>query len=79
MSEASTQIDCDTCPVKGLHCDECVMTAFLAIESGELPLDAVERRAVSVFAGAGLITPEEAQSATARTEPADGAAWASVG
>jgi hypothetical protein len=73
------QIDCETCPVKGLQCDECVVTALLTISPGEVPLDAVELRAVSVFAGAGLITAEEAGSAVARVEPGDGAVWASVG
>ena len=78
MSDLSTQIDCETCPVRGLQCDDCMVTAFLAIESGELPLDAVERRAVSVFAAAELITVEEAGAAVARPEPG-ASSWASVG
>lgn len=79
MDDMTTQIDCATCPVRGLQCDECMVTAFLAIGSGEMPLDPVERRAVNVLAGAGLISGEEAQGAVARSEPGDRASWASVG
>ena len=53
-------MDCDTCPVRGLRCDDCVVTALghLPVRSssadGELPLDAAEQRAVDRFVAAGL-------------------------
>lgn len=78
MRELMTQIDCETCPVRGLQCDDCMVTALVAIGSGELPLDATEQRAVSAFAAAGLISAEEAEAAVARPEPG-AAAWASAG
>lgn len=78
MRELSTQIDCETCPVRGLQCDDCMVTAFLTLGSGALSLDATEQRAVDVFATAGLISTEEAEAAVARPEPGV-AAWASAG
>ena len=62
-------IDCQSCPVRDLHCDDCMVTAFLTPASAELPLDAAERLALSRFASAGLVSPQEAGSATARREP----------
>lgn len=79
MLDTTQHIDCETCPVRGLHCDECMVTAFLAIDTADQPLDAVEQRAVGVFAAAGLISDEEVQAAVSRREPIDAAAWASVG
>ena len=50
-------MDCQTCPVRGQHCDECVVTVLLQIEGrAVLPLDEAERRAVSVFVDAGLVS-----------------------
>jgi hypothetical protein len=68
-------IDCQSCPVRDLHCDDCMVTALVALEAplaAELPLDAAERAAVSRFAGAGLVSAQTAAEATARREP-----WAS--
>lgn len=62
-------VDCMTCPVRGQRCDDCVVTVLLAPGSAELPLDAAERRAVSVFVSAGLAGPETARGLFARREP----------
>ncbi len=62
-------IDCQSCPVRDLHCDDCMVTAFLTPTSAGLPLDAAERLALSRFASAGLVSAQEAGSATARREP----------
>ena len=51
-------VDCMTCPVRGERCDECVVTMLLATGPAELPLDAAESRAVSMFVGAGLVSAE---------------------
>ena len=54
-------IDCTTCPVRGQRCDDCAVTVLLAPGSDglasptELLLDAAEKRAVSMFVGAGLV------------------------
>ena len=53
-------MDCDTCPVRGLRCDDCVVTALghrpvVVLTDGELSLDMAERRAV--VAGEGRRPP----------------------
>lgn len=62
-------MDCSTCPVRGVRCDDCVVTALLAPGSLDLPLDQAERQAVGVFVAAGLVRPEQALSLRARREP----------
>ena len=47
------QIDCDTCPVRGDHCGDCVVSVLL----GPPDLLDVEREAVSLLASRGLIPP----------------------
>lgn len=69
-------IDCQTCPVRDVHCADCMVTALAAIPVGApdadtgLPLDRAERRAVSVLLAAGLVTHEAANAA--RAVPQDG-------
>ena len=46
-------IDCDTCPVLGERCDDCVVSVLL----GPPELLELERRAVAVLAARGLIPP----------------------
>jgi hypothetical protein len=62
-------VDCMTCPVRGQRCDDCVVTVLLAPWSAELPLDAAETSAVSMFVGAGLVSAETAAGLQARREP----------
>lgn len=68
-------IDCQTCPVRDVHCADCMVTALADIPVGApedtrgMPLDRAERRAVSVLLTAGLVTPEAAHAA--RAEPDD--------
>jgi hypothetical protein len=62
-------IDCHSCPVRDLHCDDCMVTALLAPQAAELPLDAAERAAVDRFVGAGLVSRETAATVAARREP----------
>ncbi|WP_446663962.1 hypothetical protein [Flexivirga sp. B27] len=63
------RIDCETCPVRDRHCAECMVTALLQLAPLEQRLDADERRAVDGLASVGLITAQEAASASARIEP----------
>ncbi len=60
-------IDCDSCPVRGHRCDDCVIG--LALTGPTVPLDALEAHAVDLFARAGLVTVREAAGAVARREP----------
>jgi hypothetical protein len=67
-------VDCDTCPVRGVRCDDCVVTALghlpvVVLSEGELLLDAAEQRAVDRFVAAGLVTAEVAGTLVARREP----------
>jgi hypothetical protein len=69
-------IDCHSCPVRDVHCDDCMVTALLAPptallapQRAELGLDPAERAAVSRFVAAGLVSGQEAASVSARREP----------
>jgi hypothetical protein len=62
-------IDCHSCPVKDVHCDDCMVTALLSPQGAQLSLDPAERAAVTRFVAAGLVSPQEAASASARREP----------
>jgi hypothetical protein len=62
-------IECQSCPVRDLHCADCMVTAMLVPQGAQLPLDAAERAAVTRFADAGLVGAHEATSVSARREP----------
>jgi hypothetical protein len=67
-------VDCDTCPVRGVRCDDCLVTALghlpvVVLSDGELPLDEAERRAVDRFVAADLLSGEVAGMLVARREP----------
>ncbi|MDQ3403106.1 MAG: hypothetical protein M3548_06885 [Actinomycetota bacterium] len=47
-------IDCDGCEVRGNACEECVISVLLGAPP-KVDLDAGERRAIDVLAGAGLV------------------------
>lgn len=47
-------IDCDRCVVRGKACADCVVTVLLG-PPPELDLDDEERRALDVFAEAGML------------------------
>ncbi|MDX6287959.1 MAG: hypothetical protein QOG53_3444 [Frankiales bacterium] len=54
-------IDCETCTVRGVGCDDCVVTALLDMDGltseQDLELDADEARALDVLASGGLLPP----------------------
>ena len=62
-------IECQSCPVRDLHCADCMVTALLAPQGAQLPLDASERAVVTRFVEAGLVSAQEGDSASARREP----------
>ncbi len=62
-------IECQSCPVRDLHCADCMVTAMLVPQGTQLPLDAAERAAVTRFVDSGLVSPHVATSASARREP----------
>jgi hypothetical protein len=74
-------VDCATCPVRGQRCDECFVTALaglpvVLVTSGEVLLDAAERRVVGLFVAAGLVDRTYAGSLRARLDPSLGHAQA---
>ena len=53
-------VECATCPVRGLRCDDCVVTVLATISlapPGGHPLDAAERRAVGSVSYTHLTLP----------------------
>ena len=100
-------VDCQTCPVRDVHCADCMVTALTAIplrpgatnpgadtdgpgrtgaRAGRpravgdtrdvdgvmtAPLDRAERRAVSAFVAAGLVSVTTANAARAELDPVE--------
>lgn len=50
-------IDCDRCAVRGLACDDCVVTVLLSRPPSGVQLDEDERVAIGVLADSGLVPP----------------------
>lgn len=48
-------VDCDACAVRGPACPECLVTVILGAPPAGVDLTAEERRALQVFADAGLV------------------------
>lgn len=49
-------IDCDTCQVRNVACGDCVVTVLTSTPAdGEL--DGLDRAAIAVLAGSGLVPP----------------------
>lgn len=67
-------VDCQTCPVRGTHCEDCVVTAMLTLSTHDLPVDRAEHDALATLVGVGLVHPDEAARASARREPWPGLA-----
>ncbi|MEO7130267.1 MAG: hypothetical protein ABIZ07_02695 [Dermatophilaceae bacterium] len=81
-------VDCQTCPVREVHCADCMVMALTRLPMpvrapdqdwvpgedlpDDRPLDPAERRAVSMFIAAGLISRAEGASLTATVEPVPG-------
>jgi hypothetical protein len=47
-------IDCDRCVVRGDACQDCVVSVLLGAPP-ELELDPIQRRAIDLLSGAGLV------------------------
>jgi hypothetical protein len=50
-------IDCDTCLVRDLECDDCVVTALLGAPPSGVELDGDEQAAIELLADSGLVAP----------------------
>ncbi len=72
-------VDCDSCPVREVRCDDCMVMALgerpasygqtVPLAEGELPLDAGERRAVERLVARGLVDADHTSMLVARREP----------
>jgi len=62
-------VECRTCPVRELHCADCMVPVLLDLTAPsmrfDLGLDPEERAAVTRFVEAGLVAPETAARARA--------------
>lgn len=55
-TDDSIRIDCDSCAVRGIGCDDCVVSVFLG-PPPELRVDTDEVRALAALAASGLVPP----------------------
>ncbi len=73
-------VECRTCPVRELHCGDCMVPVLLELTASplrtETALDAEERAAVTRLVHAGLVDVEEAARARVRLDT--GAAFAAT-
>ena len=56
----STLIDCDSCQVAGLACQDCVVSVLLGVPDPSevpVPIDGEHARAMGVLADCGLVPP----------------------
>ncbi len=71
-------VECRTCPVRELRCDDCMVPVLLSLTDPaarrDTALDADERAAVTRLVRAGLVDPESAARARATLDsrPATG-------
>lgn len=61
-SRPAARIDCDTCPIAGHGCGDCMVALLGPVR---LRLDAVEQRAVGVLVDCGLVSAQDAHAAYA--------------
>jgi hypothetical protein len=50
-------IDCDSCAVRDVACDDCVVTVLLGMPIGVVEVDDAEQAALGVLAEGGLVPP----------------------
>jgi hypothetical protein len=64
-------IDCDACVMKGLGCQDCVVTVVLGMsaDQGSIRIDDEERAALDVLAQSGLVPPLRLVHAVSSVEP----------
>jgi hypothetical protein len=60
-------IDCETCPVQGEGCPDCVVAFLLDRPAAPVDFDPAERRALHRLAQAGLVPPLQPLSDSPRS------------
>lgn len=67
MFTDEVHVECRTCPVRGTHCADCMVTALWSLPVPDR-LDAAERQAVDLLVASGLVTPAGAAAARVSDE-----------
>jgi hypothetical protein len=71
--DTTMAVECRTCPVRELQCDDCMVPVLLSLTEGPgrraAALDGEERAAVTLLVRAGLVDAETAARARATLEP----------
>lgn len=62
MFTDQVHVECRSCPVRGAHCDDCMVTALWSLPVPQR-LDPDERYAVDLLVAAGLVSPAGAAAA----------------
>ena len=75
MASGVLSIDCQTCPVRDLHCGECMVPVLVELathggpaEVTEAALDPHERAAVTALVRSGLVSAHAAATARVQLE-----------
>ena len=72
--DTTLTVECRTCPVRELHCGDCMVPVLLDLTAPSVRLDHAldpeERAAVTLLVQAGLVDPETAAGARAVREAA---------
>lgn len=67
--DTTMTVECHTCPVRELHCGDCMVPVLLDLTAPSVrldhALDPLERAALTRLVAAGLVTPETASRARA--------------
>ena len=53
----NVDVDCDSCTMRGLFCNDCVMSVLLGAPDGPLILDEAEQHALGALSASGLLPP----------------------
>jgi hypothetical protein len=53
----TVMIDCDRCEVRGLACDDCVISVLMGVPGRPASLTLEEQRALRALADGGLVPP----------------------
>ncbi|GAA4406039.1 hypothetical protein GCM10023168_20340 [Fodinibacter luteus] len=74
--DTTMAVECRTCPVRELHCADCMVPVLLDLAAPALrvdySLDPDERAVVTRLVHSGLVSPETAARVRARAEPVPG-------
>lgn len=62
-------ISCDTCPVRGLRCGDCMMTVFSSIPVRGVEFDGEDERVLDILCAAGLVSDADAAQAYVERVP----------